>query len=118
MRLRGLETKHVLRRMMRRRLPREVLSGRKKGFNVPMPAWIAGSLREFAYDTLASTDLVRSGLIDATSARRLLDEHQARAADHSRPIWSLLVLAVWYDATLGARSSWLRRGARALEVGA
>jgi len=117
MRLRGLRTKHVLRRMMRGRLPKEVLYGKKRGFNVPMPAWIAGSLREFAYDTLASSEIVRNGLIDPAAARRLLDEHQARTADHSRPIWSLLVLAVWYDATLGARSAWLQRGARALEAG-
>jgi hypothetical protein len=83
-----------------------------------MPAWIAGSLRDFAYDTLASSEVVRSGLIDGGAARRLLDEHQAHAADHSRPIWTLLVLAVWYDAVLGARSAWLQRGARALEAGA
>jgi asparagine synthase (glutamine-hydrolysing) len=116
MRLRGLETKHVLRQMMRDRLPSAVLYGKKRGFNVPMPTWIAGSLRDFAYDTLASSELVRSGLVDATAAHRLLDEHQARAADHSRPIWTLLMLAVWYDATLGARAAWVQRGARAAEA--
>jgi asparagine synthase (glutamine-hydrolysing) len=116
MRLRGLETKHVLRQMMRGRLPNAVLYGKKKGFNVPMPGWIAGSLRDFAYDTIASSELVQSGLVDSAAACRLIDEHQARAADHSRPIWSLLVLAVWYDSTLGARSVWLQRGARAVEA--
>lgn len=117
MRLRGLTTKHVLRRLMHDRLPRGVVYGRKKGFNVPLPAWIAGSLRDFAYDTLASSELVRAGVISAPAAGRLLDEHQARRADHSRPIWALLVLAVWYDRAVAGVAAPRARRAEAAEVG-
>jgi len=116
MRLRGLTTKHVLRRLMERRLPSSVLHGKKKGFNVPMPAWLAGSLRNFAHDTLASSEIVRTGLFDGDAVRRLLEQHEAREADHSRPIWALLVLAVWYGSVLGARAGRQQGAAGALEV--
>src|SRR4029077_16998087 len=52
LRLRGLTTKHLLRRAMRGKLPAEITGGRKKGFNVPMSAWLCGGLREFARDAL------------------------------------------------------------------
>jgi asparagine synthase (glutamine-hydrolysing) len=104
MRLRGLTTKHVLRRVMADRLPAEVLGGKKRGFNVPMPTWIAGGLRDFAHDTLSPERLKAQGLFDPRVVARLLDEHLTRRVDHSRSIWTLLVFAVWYDQTLaGAR---------------
>jgi septum formation protein len=100
MRLRGLTTKHVLRRVMAERLPGEVLRGKKRGFNVPMPTWIAGGLREFACDTLSAARLKSQGLFDPRVVGRLLEEHLTRRVDHSRPIWTLLVLAVWYEETI------------------
>ena len=104
MRLRGLTTKHVLRRVMAERLPAEVVGGKKRGFNVPMPTWIAGGLKDFARETLSPARLKAHGLFDARVVARLLDEHVTRRVDHSRPIWTLLVFAVWYEETVaGAR---------------
>jgi asparagine synthase (glutamine-hydrolysing) len=105
MRLRGLTTKHVLRRVMGERLPAEVMRGKKRGFNVPMPTWIAGGLREFACDTLSPGRLKAQGLFDPRVVGRLLEEHLTRRVDHSRSIWTLLVFAVWYDQMLGGVAS-------------
>ncbi len=100
LRLRGLTTKYLLRRAMAGRLPEAVTAGRKRGFNVPMPAWLAGELRDFACDLLAPSRLRRQGLFDPRAVARLLAEHGARRADHSRAIWALLVLSVWHDEVL------------------
>ncbi len=104
LRLRRLTTKYLLRRAMRGRLPARILSGRKKGFNVPMSAWLCGRLRDFARDILAPTRLRRQGLLDPAAVGRLLDEHLARQADHGHAIWTLLVLGVWHDEVLGGAS--------------
>ncbi len=100
LRLRGLTTKYLLRRAMRGRLPAAIVGGRKKGFNVPMSAWLCGGLREFARDLLAPSRLRRQGLLDPAAVGRLLDEHLARRADWSHAIWTLLVLVVWHDEVL------------------
>jgi asparagine synthase (glutamine-hydrolysing) len=102
LRLRGLTTKYLLRRAMAGRLPEPILRGRKLGFNVPMASWLAGSLREFAADTLAPARLRGQGLLDPAAVGRLLDAHLARRADHSHALWTLLVLAVWHDEVLHA----------------
>ena len=97
LRLRGLTTKYLLRRAMAGRLPAAVVDGRKRGFNVPIPAWLTGELRDFTHDVLAPTRLRRQGLFDPDAVGRLVAEHMTRRVDHSRAIWALLVLVVWHD---------------------
>src|SRR5262245_42525886 len=100
LRLRGMTTKYLLRRAMADRLPTAVVRGKKRGFNVPMPAWLAGSLRDFTRDTLSPQRIRRQGLFRPAAVERLVSDHVARRRDHSRAIWTLLVLSVWQDEIL------------------
>jgi len=100
LRLRGLTTKYVLRRAMAKRLPPAVLDGKKRGFNVPMPAWLAGGLRDFTRDVLAPDRVRRQGLFRPAAVERLVNDHLSRRIDQSRAIWTLLVLSVWQDEIL------------------
>ena len=102
LRLRGLTTKYLLKRAMASRLPASVVGGKKRGFNVPMPAWLAGDLREFMQDTLSPSRIRAHGLFDPRAVERLMREHVERVIDHSRALWTLLVFAVWMDDVLGA----------------
>jgi asparagine synthase (glutamine-hydrolysing) len=102
LRLRGLTTKYLLKRAMADRLPASVVGGKKRGFNVPMPGWLAGELREFMQDTLAPARVRAHGLFDPQAVERLMREHVTRVMDHSRALWTLLVLAVWMDDVVGA----------------
>jgi asparagine synthase (glutamine-hydrolysing) len=97
MRLRGLTSKWVLRHAMRDRLPPAITQGKKRGFSAPMPAWFAGTLRDYTADMLSATRLRRQGLFREETVRRYLDEHATRRVDHSRPILTLLVFSVWYE---------------------
>ena len=103
LRLRGLTTKYLLRRAMAGRLPAAVVDGRKRGFNVPIPGWLVGELRDFTHDVLAPARLRRLGLLDPAAVGRLVTEHMTRRADHSRAIWALLVLVLWYETVQAVR---------------
>lgn len=102
LRLRGMTTKYLLRRAMADRLPAAVVRGKKRGFNVPMPGWLAGGLRDFTRDTLSPQRLRRQGLFRPAAVERLVADHLARRRDHSRAIWTLLVLSMWQDEILRA----------------
>jgi asparagine synthase (glutamine-hydrolysing) len=103
LRLRGFTTKYLLKRAMADRLPTSVVAGKKRGFNVPMPSWLAGELRDFMCDTLAPARLRDHGLFDPQAVERLMREHVGQVIDHSRALWTLLVLAVWMEQVLGVR---------------
>jgi asparagine synthase (glutamine-hydrolysing) len=106
LKLRRFTTKYLMRRAVRDRLPRTVLKGPKRGFNVPMPGWLAGDLRGFMTDTLSPQRITQTGIFQPAAVTRLVDEHLGRVADHSRALWALIVLEHWARRETG-------RGARA-----
>lgn len=52
LKLRGVTTKYILKRVMRGRLPDTILERGKKGFNMPVAKWLTGSLRPLVMDML------------------------------------------------------------------
>jgi asparagine synthase (glutamine-hydrolysing) len=106
LKLRRFTTKYLMRRAVRGRLPRTVLRGPKRGFNVPMPGWLAGDLRSFMTDTLSPQRIAQTGIFQPAAVTRLVDQHLKREADHSRALWALIVLEHWARRETG-------RGARA-----
>jgi asparagine synthase (glutamine-hydrolysing) len=97
LKLRGRTGKWLMRRALRGVADPDVLARPKAGFNVPMPAWIAGPLREIFRDALAPAALRRAGLVRPAYVQRLLAEHDARQADHSFRLYALLALHLWLE---------------------
>jgi asparagine synthase (glutamine-hydrolysing) len=93
--VRGTAKKRLLRQVAGTLLPREIARGAKRGFSIPMAAWLRGPLLPMARDLLAPAALRRDGLLDPAPVTRLLDEHLARRDDHSRALWGLLCFVLW-----------------------
>jgi asparagine synthase (glutamine-hydrolysing) len=96
-RVRGLSKKVLLRKAAEPLLPREVVHGRKRGFSIPAAAWLRGELLPFARVTLSRETVARQGFFRPEPVARLLDEHAAGQADHSRRLWGLLAFTLWYE---------------------
>lgn len=99
----GFRTKHVLKRALRGRVPWRILERPKAGFNVPMARWLCEDLRTLARDTLAPSRVRTVGLWSPEEVTRMLDAHESRERDLSRPIWSMLVFMLWNDRHRGGR---------------
>jgi asparagine synthase (glutamine-hydrolysing) len=93
--VRFLAKKRLLRSVASTLLPREVARGAKRGFSIPMAAWLRGPLLPMARDLLAPDAIARTGVLDPAPVTRLLDEHVARRDDHSRALWGLLCFVLW-----------------------
>ena len=78
-------------------MPREIVDRPKKGFGVPVGAWLRGPLRDMAFDLLASHRVRRDGYFDAKEVIRLIDEHDKAEADHRKQIWTLLAFQLWRE---------------------
>jgi len=92
-RLHGGEGKYLLKRAMRPYLPDDLLYRRKMGFAVPLARWFRGPLRDQVRRELLGDELADTGILDQAFARRLVDEHQSGARDHSAALWTLLAFA-------------------------
>jgi len=87
--------KWLLRQVLFRYVPLELVERPKMGFSIPIDEWLRGVLREWAEDLLDEQRLQADGLLASSIVRRLWSEHQARVRNHSTIFWNLLMLQAW-----------------------
>jgi asparagine synthase (glutamine-hydrolysing) len=97
LRLKGLCKKYLLKKAVAGIVPRSILTGRKRGFNVPLPSWLIGPLKPAVLDILSPRRIRESGFLDERRIGALIADHLQKRADHSRQIWGLLVLMLWRE---------------------
>ena len=97
LKLRGLTTKSIFRRSLRKILPQQITGRPKKGFNMPVAKWLVGPLRDLVEDTLSEHRLRAHGFFEVSYIRALLDEHYSQRVDHRKLIWTILAFQLWYD---------------------
>lgn len=88
-------TKYAMRKALERVVPAHVLHRRKLGFPVPTRVYLKGDSYAWARDIINNSPT--DEFIDPKAALKLLDEHRAGVADHSRRIWTIVVFMLWYD---------------------
>lgn len=96
LKLKGLETKHLLKRAVADLVPAEILHRPKQGFGVPIQEWINQQLRDRMRDTLNDARTRQRGYIDSGYLDVLLTEHERGRRDHSMGLWSLLMFELWH----------------------
>jgi asparagine synthase (glutamine-hydrolysing) len=94
-RMRGRSGKRLLKDAARPLLPREIIERPKKGFGIPVAAWLNGPLRELANDILSADALQRSGIFQPATVQRMLKQHHEMRSDLRKPLWTLLVFELW-----------------------
>lgn len=88
--------KLVLRRALRRILPADLLYAPKRGFGVPLDAWLAGPLLPHLREVLLSPRAAARGLFEPVAVARLIDDHAAGKVAAHEQLFTLLVLERWF----------------------
>ena len=97
LKLRGRQTKRILRILAERQLPADIVRRPKRGFAVPIGPWLRGPLRPWLTDTLAPKRLENLPFLNSPGVQSLVQEHLMGRADHRKPLWALLCLVTWHD---------------------
>jgi asparagine synthase (glutamine-hydrolysing) len=95
--VRGLTTKWLLKRIAETTLPPSLVRRRKRGLSVPIAAWLNGDMRGEVDRLLAPDRLRQQGLLSDVYVGRLVAEHRTGRANHARALWTLLVLERWLE---------------------
>ena len=103
LKLRGRTTKYLLKKVMRRYLPAEVINRLKMGFGVPIDHWLRDGLHGLAHDLLLSQAATARGYFRPEMVRRYLEDHAARRAQHHTGIWAMLMLEQWHRTFIDRR---------------
>jgi asparagine synthase (glutamine-hydrolysing) len=95
--LRGGQTKWLLRQVLGRHVPAELVERPKMGFGLPIGSWLRGGLSPWAEHLLDERRLHAQGLLDPTPIRRAWDLHRSGRRDLGYELWDVLVLQSWID---------------------
>ena len=95
--LRGLTTKYLLKRVLKKLLPAENLGRRKMGFGVPIGHWFRGKLQPFLRETILSESALKRGLFKPEAVKKLVELHTGSERDFSHQLWTLLMLELWFQ---------------------
>jgi asparagine synthase (glutamine-hydrolysing) len=96
LKLRGRTGKALLKDLLARLLPPELLHRPKMGFGVPLEHWFRGPLRDFLRDTLLSPRCLDRGYLVPAGVRTLVEEHVSGRRNWQSQLWDLLVLELWF----------------------
>ena len=107
--LRGRQTKYLLRRAMRPLLPKQTLVRSKLGLNPPLGRWLRRELAPLVESYLSPAAVRRRGWFRPEAVARLRRDFDAGGRDFSLHLWGLLVLEEWARQYLdGARVATVR----------
>jgi asparagine synthase (glutamine-hydrolysing) len=116
LKLRGAETKSILKRAVRGLIPDEIIDRKKQGFGVPIQEWFKKDLREMLMDTLTGTRAQQRGYFNHGAVEAILDEHMRGRRDNSRHLWGLLTLELWHRQFIDRQPEAVYAGAKRVEL--
>jgi len=95
--LKGTETKYILKKLMSGKLPDDIIYRKKKGFGMPIASWLSNELKPLVQTLLAPDKIKQEGLFNYKYIEKLLNNHFEKKQDNRKLIWTLLVFEMWRE---------------------
>jgi asparagine synthase (glutamine-hydrolysing) len=95
--VRNHTTKWILRQVLYRHVPRELIERPKMGFGIPLGEWLRGPLRDWAEALLNESRLRDAALLDHNVVRRYWQEHLEGSRNWQYLLWNVLMLEAWRE---------------------
>tara|TARA_Y100001970_G_C14254179_1_gene873953 strand:- start:3529 stop:5490 length:1962 start_codon:yes stop_codon:yes gene_type:complete len=91
------EGKRILRKILYKYVPKELIERPKQGFGIPLGEWLRGPLKEWAEGLLSEERLEREGFFDAHMVQSRWKEHLSKRRNWEHSLWSILMFQAWLD---------------------
>lgn len=96
MKIRHGKTKYILKHLMKKYLPKEIINKPKQGFSPPIKKWLKSDLKNLVYQSLLESNYIQN-YFKKNSLETLLNDHYSGHRDYQYQIWSLLVFTIWLE---------------------
>lgn len=94
--VRGRQTKWLLKAAFADKVPASIRRRGKQGFSVPIGPWLRHELRDWTHSRLVGNRALTEWLRPA-AIQQLLDEHDSGRINHGKRLWALLMFALWQE---------------------
>ncbi len=97
LKIRGGQGKWILRQILRRHLPPEMMTRPKQGFAIPLHTWLRGPLRDWAEALLDEKRLRREGFFHPAPIRQCWQTHLSGQSNQQAALWAALMFQAWLE---------------------
>lgn len=91
------EGKWLLKQVLFRYIPQEIIERPKMGFGIPLHDWLRTSLRDWAESLLDENLLRNQGYFHPEPIRKMWTEHLSGKHNHQHHLWDVLVFQAWLE---------------------
>ena len=102
MKIRNGQGKWILRQVLYKYVPRELIERPKTGFGVPIDSWLRADLREWAENLLDERRLKDEGYFNPLPIRQKWEEHLSGTCNWQYYLWDILMFQAWLEQNRGA----------------
>ncbi len=95
LKIRGLTTKYLLKKLTARLVPPQAVYRPKQGFAIPLASWLKNDLREQLHDTLLNPNAAYRAYLDPAGVRTVIERQERGEANWHEVLWSLLFFETW-----------------------
>lgn len=92
--IKGLETKHILKDVARSLVPAKLIDRPKMGFGIPRAEWLRSGMKEMVLETLTDTTATQRGWFNQIEVKKVIETHMT-GQDRDNLIWPMLMLELW-----------------------
>lgn len=97
MKIRNGRGKWLLRQVLYKYVPRQMIERPKMGFGVPIDMWLRGPLRKWAESLLAESRLQKEGFFRPRAIHEKLYEHFTGRRNWAYQLWCVLMFQAWLE---------------------
>ena len=97
MKVRDGRGKWLVRQVLYRHVPQNLVDRPKTGFGIPIDDWLRGPLKSWASDLLSPSRLQTQNLFNAGRVTARMAEHMSGRRNHGYWLWNVLMAQAWHD---------------------